>query len=123
MKICGYKELRVYQLAVELQNELFIISREFPKDELYSLVSQIRRSSRSIGANIAEAWHKRIYAAHFTSKLTDADAEQAETQHWIETAHACLYITSEKKTELADKCISIGKMIGAMIMEPKKWCK
>jgi 23S rRNA-intervening sequence protein len=77
----SFRDLLVYQKARELQREVFLISRAFPKDERFSLSDQIRRSSRSIGANIAEAWAKRRYEAHFVSKLTDADGEQYETQH------------------------------------------
>ena len=80
-KIESFRDLNVYKLPFELQQEIFILTKKFPKEELYSLTDQIRRSSRSIGANIAESWQKRLYAAHFISKLTDADAEQAETQH------------------------------------------
>ena len=79
--IASFRDLRVYQLAMELQQQIFELTRAFPKEETYSLTDQIRRSSRSVGANLAEAWHKRRYPAHFVSKLTDADAEQAETQH------------------------------------------
>src|SRR5512136_3154362 len=88
----SFRDLLVYQKARELQREVFLISRAFPKDERFSLSDQIRRSSRSIGANIAEAWAKRRYEAHFVSKLTDADGEQYETQHWIETALECGYL-------------------------------
>jgi len=80
-RIESFRELNVYKLAFELQQEIFLLTKRFPKEELYSLTDQIRRSSRSIGANIDEAWQKRLYTAHFVSKLSDADAEQAETQH------------------------------------------
>jgi four helix bundle protein len=88
-KILRFKDLRVYQLAFALQQEIFEISKRFPAEERYALTDQIRRASRSIGANIAEAWQKRRYVAHFISKLTDADGEQAESQHWLNTAMAC----------------------------------
>lgn len=82
----SYKELEVYKVSRQLSREIFSITKGFPRDEMFSLTDQIRRSSRSIGAQIAEAWAKRRYEKHFVSKLTDADGEQQETQHWIETA-------------------------------------
>jgi four helix bundle protein len=84
-KISSFRDLNVYQKAFKLQKDIFELTKEFPAEERYSLTDQIRRSSRSIGANIAEAWQKRLYPAHFVSKLTDADGEQAETQHWLDT--------------------------------------
>ena len=77
----GYKDLTVYQKASKLAMEIFYISRDFPKEEKYSLTDQIRRSSRSVGANIAEAWPKRKYVKHFVSKLTDSQSEACETIH------------------------------------------
>src|SRR3972149_3051916 len=103
----SFRDLLVYQRARELQREVFLISRTFPKDEKFSLTDQIRRSSRSIGANIAEAWGKRRYERHFVSKLTDSDGEQMETQHWIETAFDCEYISQEEANALLDKCVEI----------------
>lgn len=91
----SYRDLEVYKLSRRLSKEIFEISKKFPKEEMYSLTDQIRRSSRSIGAQIAEAWGKRNYEKHFVSKLTDADGEQLETQHWIETASDCSYISEE----------------------------
>ena len=84
-----YQELEVYKFSRKLSKEIFEITRKFPKEEMYSLTDQIRRSSRSVGAQIAEAWGKRRYEKHFISKLTDADAERLETQHWIEIAFDC----------------------------------
>src|SRR5437870_9588300 len=79
-KMSSFKDLRVYNLAFGLQQEIFQTSKRFPAEERYALTDQVRRASRSIGANLAEAWQKRRYVAHFVSKLTDADGEQAETQ-------------------------------------------
>ena len=90
--VYDFRELNVYKEARKLSLNIFNISKSFPKAETYSLTDQVRRSSRSIGANIAEVWAKRTYEKHFISKLTDADAEQQETQHWIETALDCEYI-------------------------------
>lgn len=88
----SFRDLEVYKLSRELAREIFHISKSFPKEETYSLTDQIRRSSRSVGAQIAEAWAKRKYEKHFISELTDADGEQQETQHWLETAFDCNYI-------------------------------
>ena len=85
-KISSFRELKAYQAARSLAQNLFEESKRWPKDEVHSLTSQIRRSSRSVGAALAEAWAKRSYPAHFLSKLTDADAELQEGFHWIETA-------------------------------------
>ena len=122
-KISSFRELRVYQLAFELQQDVFSLTKVFPKEERYSLTDQIRRASRSIGANIAESWQKRRYPAHFVSKLTDADGEQAETQHWLETALACDYIDKTEHRDLLAKCSRIGEMLGKMIAHPDQWCR
>src|SRR4030065_1848181 len=87
-----FKDLRVYQLAFESATLIFEVSKNWPKEERYSLTDQIRRSSRSVCSNIAEAWRKRLYVASFVSKLSDADAEAAETQVWLDLARACGYI-------------------------------
>lgn len=120
--ISSFRELRVYKLAFELQQDIFVLSRSFPRAEQYSLTDQVRRSSRSVGANIAEAWHKRRYSAHFVSKLSDADAEQAETQHWIETATACDYLSSSNRELLIEQCSHLGSMLGKMMANPEKFC-
>jgi len=88
----NFKELVAYQVGFDLSRRVFELSKAFPEEEKFSLTSQIRRSSRSIGAQIAEAWAKRKYERHFVSKLTDADGEQIETQHWVSTAFTCGYI-------------------------------
>lgn len=119
----SFRDLKMYQTAFKLQQEIFEISKGFPKEELYSLTDQIRRSSRSIGANVAEAWHKRRYQAHFVSKLSDSDAEQAETQHWLDSAMACGYISHEKHNTLLEKCMKIGRMLGSMITKPETFCR
>jgi len=121
-KIESFRDLNVYKLAVELQQEIFELTKTFPREELYSLTDQIRRASRSIGGNIAEAWHKRRYLAHFLSKLSDSDAEQAETQHWLDTSVKCKYITISQHQYLLDKCKRIGKMFGKMMNNPESFC-
>ena len=121
-RIESFHDLRVYKLSVELQQEIFALTKNFPREELYSLTDQMRRSSRSIGGNIAEAWQKRRYPAHFVSKLSDADGEQAETQHWLDTSLKCKYVSKKEHATLLEKCKKIGKMLGKMMAEPHKWC-
>jgi four helix bundle protein len=119
----SFGELEVHKLSRELAGEIFQISKSFPKEETYSLTDQIRRSSRSVGAQIAEAWAKRKYEKHFISKLTDADGEQQETQHWLETASDCNYIDKTTLKSLLNKCESIRKMLNGMISKSKLFCK
>jgi len=122
-RISSFRDLKVYKLAFELQQEIFEKSKGFPREELYSLTDQVRRSSRSIGSNIAEAWQKRRYQAHFVSKLSDSDGEQAETQHWLDTSYACGYISLDEQYALLDKCKEIGRMLGGMISNPPTFCR
>ena len=122
-RIESFRDLVVYQKAFSLQQIIFETTKSFPKEELFSLTDQIRRSSRSIGSNIAEAWHKRRYVAHFVSKLTDSDGEQAETQHWINTAYECKYISTEKCDGLVELCMEVGRILGSMISNPEKFCR
>ena len=122
-RIESFRDLRVYQKAVTLQQDIFEATKKFPKGETFSLTSQIRRSSRSIGSNISEAWHKRRYKNDFVSRLTDSDAEQAETQHWLDSALACEYINTEVHGHLMDKCREIGRMLGGMISKPESFCR
>lgn len=117
-----YRDLEVYKLSKQLSGRLFKISQGFPKEEAYSLTDQIRRSSRSVGAQIAEAWAKRPYPKHFVSKLTDADGEQQETQHWIETACDCNYVSREQASELVTQYESVGRMISSMIDKADIFC-
>ncbi|MDA3892110.1 MAG: four helix bundle protein [Salinivirgaceae bacterium] len=119
----SFKELQVYKLSRELAFEIFIITKLFPSEEKYSLTDQIRRSSRSIGAQIGESWGKRRYEKHFISKLTDADSEQFETQHWLEVSLECNYIEESVKNSLTIKCESIGKMLQSMINKSNIFCK
>jgi four helix bundle protein len=106
----SFRDLLVYQKSRQLAMEIFELTALFPKDEKFSLTDQIRRSSRSVGAQIAEAWAKRKYEKHFVSKLTDSDGKQMETQHWLETALDCEYIDQNTRTQLVDKCLEIGRM-------------
>ncbi len=119
----SFRDLEVYKLSRQLSKEIFEVSKKFPKEEMYSLTDQVRRSSRSIGAQIAEAWGKRRYEKHFISKLTDAEGEQLETQHWIEIAFDCTYISNEGTKDLLDKYVSIGNMLNSMIIKSASFCK
>lgn len=100
---------------------IFELTKKFPKDETYSLTDQIRRSSRSVCANIAEAYKKKIYPKHFVSKLSDADAETAETIVHLCFAKDCNYITAQEKVSLLDNYDQIGKMLSSMMAHPEKF--
>lgn len=116
-------ELQVYQEAFRLQQAIFRYSKEWPKEETYSLTDQTRRSSRSVGANLAEAWTKRRYPAHFLSKLTDADGELAETRHWLSTAAACGYLSDGSAVELSQCADRVGRLLGAMMRKHVEFCE
>jgi four helix bundle protein len=118
----SFRDLIVYQKAQNISNTIFQLTKVFPKEERFSLTDQIRRSSRSVGAQIAEAWAKRRYVKHFISKLTDSDGEQLETQHWIDTAEACNYIDSNIAKELNSELVQIGKMLNSMIIKANAFC-
>jgi four helix bundle protein len=121
-KVNSVRELEAYKTAFELQQEIFRVSKNFPKEETYSLTDQIRRSSRSIGANLSEAWAKRRYPAHFLSKLTDADGELQETLHWLASAEACEYLNKEQSSQLRNTAEIIGRQLGAMINRYESFC-
>jgi four helix bundle protein len=118
----SFRDLLVYRKARELSLAIFGLTKRFPKEEAYSLTDQIRRSSRSTGAQIAEAWAKRRYEKHFISELTDSEGEQQETQHWIETAFDCEYITQEEAKVLLEKSAEIGRLLGGMIAKAEQFC-
>lgn len=120
--IKSYRELTVYQRAFEQAMKIFEVTKGFPKAEQYSLTDQIRRSSRSVCTNIGEAWRKRRYPAHFVSKLTDADAEATETIIWLDFSLRCGYVDSAVHTQFSMQYEQIGKMLGAMISAPEKFC-
>jgi four helix bundle protein len=117
-----FRDLDTYKFSRQLQREIYELSKRFPLDEKYSLTDQIRRSSRSIGAQVAEAWGKRRYERHFISKLTDADAEQLETQHWIESAYDCKYLDDATCARLISKYEHLGSMINNMINKSSDFC-
>ena len=114
-------ETKVYKLAFELAMKIFIMSKRFPKEETYSLTDQIRRSSRSVCSCLAEAHRKRLYKAHFVSKVSDADMENAETQTWLEFALACQYITQKEHVELLNSSEEVGRLLSHMINNPEKY--
>ncbi len=120
-KIVSHTDLDVYRKAFETAMELFAMSKSFPKEETYSLTDQMRRSSRSVSANIAEAWRKRRYAASFVSKLSDAEAEAAETQGWIEYAVRCEYADRDHAAKLYATYEEILKTLVGMINHPETW--
>ena len=118
----SFRELIVYQKSRKVADSIFKLSKDFPKEELYSLTDQIRRSSRSIGAQIAEAWGKRRYIRHFLAKLTDADAEQLETQHWVDVCYSCKYLNDEQASNLLHDLEEIGRMLHSMMTKAEAFC-
>lgn len=119
--IVRHQDLEVYKKAFETSMKIFDISRTFPKEETYSLTDQIRRSSRSVCSNLAEAWRKRRYRAAFIAKLSDAEGEAAETQTWIEFATRCGYIDRECAKDLFVEYDEILAMLVSMISNSAKW--
>ncbi len=117
----GHRDLKVFQLAYSLAMEIFHLSKTFPREELYSLTDQIRRSSRSVAANIAEGFRKRRYPNHFVSKLTDCDAEGSETQVWIDFAFDCGYLSKENRDRLKLGYEQVGRMLSGMMADPAKF--
>lgn len=118
----SYIELDVSQLSIKVETGVFLATKTFPREEMFSLTDQARRSSRAIGAAIAEAWGKRRYVAHFISKLTDADAEQLDTQHWITVAQRCGYLNHTAADELLQLLQRIGTMLHAMMERADAFC-
>lgn len=117
-----FEELEVYKLARRLSSRIYEHTKSFPKEEKYSLTDQIRRSSRSIGAQIAEAWAKRKYVRHFESKLTDADGEQHETRHWILSAYDSQLLTEDLAVELIEQYKIVGRQLQTMINKSDDFC-
>lgn len=118
----SFRDLEVYRLSRQLSKEVFEVSKTFPRAEMFSLTDQIRRSSRSVGAQIAEAWAKRKYKKHFISKLTDADGEQLEMQHWIEIALDASYIQNDLAINFLHQYGIIGRMLNSMINKAGSFC-
>jgi len=118
----GFKDLLVYKKAFALAMEIFEVTKTYPKEEIYSLTSQIRRSSRSVCSNIAEGYRKRIYEAHFISKISDSDMENSETQVWLDFSLACNYISKEQFQDLLNKAEEVGRLLGDILKNPQKYC-
>src|SRR5512138_393522 len=118
-----FQDLLVYQKARALARDIFQLTLTFPREEAFSLTSQVRRSSRSVGAQLAEAWAKRRYEKHFVGKLTAADGEQMETQHWLESAVDCGYASQAQIEPLLQQCIEIGRLLGGMLAKAALFCK
>ena len=119
--LSGHRDLKVHKLAYKLAMEIFDASKAFPSEEKYSLTDQIRRSSRSVVANIAEGFRKRQYPKMFVSKLADADGEATETQVWLDFARDCKYLPVEKCTALKKEYEEVGRMLGSMMSTPEKF--
>lgn len=117
----SFKTLLAYQKGFSLAMEIFHLTKDFPKSELFGLTSQMIRSSRSVCSNISEGYRKRQYEKHFKSKISDADSENSETQLWLDFAEACEYISSEKKIVLQNKSEEVGKLLNYMINNPDKF--
>ena len=117
-----YKDLIVFKKAFSLAMDIFEISKSFPADEKYSLSDQIRRSSRSVCTNLGEAYRRRKYPSHFVSKLADSDAENTETEIWIQFSFDCKYIIDAQYKDFSERCAEVGRILGYMIRHPDKYC-
>ena len=117
----GHRDLRVYQLSYKLAMEIFDLTRAFPREEVYSLTNQIRRSSRSVAANMAEGFRKRRYPNMFINKLTDCDGEASETQVWIDFALDCGYMSKETHDRLTKGYQEVVKMLSSMLAHPERF--
>ncbi len=121
MSYMKIKDTKVYKLAFQLAMEIFELSKGFLKEETYSLTDQVRRSSRSVCANLAEGHRKRLYPAYFISKVSDSDMENTETQTWVDFALACKYITEIEYNQLLTLSEQVGNLLNHMIMNPEKY--
>ena len=117
----GHRDLKVFQLSYRLAMEIFNLSRTFPREEVYSLTDQIRRSSRSVAANLAEGFRKRRYPNMFINKLTDCDGEATETQVWLDFALDCGYLSKENHQKLIDGYAEVGRMLQGMMSNPNRF--
>ena len=116
-----FQELLGYKKSFDLAMSIFEVSKKFPKEEKYSLIDQVRRSSRAVCAAIAESYGKRKYPRYYVSKLTDADSENLETQTWLQFALSCEYITKIEHNELLIKSEEVGKLLNYMMNHPEKF--
>ena len=122
MRVADFKELRVYSLAFESAMQIFELTRKWPTEERYSLIDQIRRSSRSLCTNMAEAWRKRRYEAAFVSKLSDSDGESAETEVHLDFAWHCGYLPADTHAKLSDQYDRICRQLTKMMGDAGSWC-
>lgn len=118
----GFRDLKVYQLSYSLAMEIFHETKKFPAEERYSLTDQIRRASRSIPANLAEAWKKRRYERLFISKMTDCAGEAAEVEVWIDFARDCGYFKPDRHLYFRERYEEVSKMLSSMARQPEKFC-
>ena len=116
-----YKDLLAFKKSYELAMEIFVITKKFPNEEKYSLIDQVRRSSRSVCTNIVESYRRRRYKDYFISKLNDSETENDETQVWLDFSHDCKYITTEQYTNFSSKNDEVGKLVWHMINNPDKF--
>lgn len=123
MENLSFKELLAHKKAFELAMEIFDLTKKFPSEEKFSLISQIRRSSRSVCSNIAEGYRKRLYRAHFVSKISDADMENSETQVWLDFSLKCEYCDKKIYEELSAKCSEIGRLLNYIMKNPEKYLR
>ncbi len=121
MASTNFKDTSAFKKGFALAMRIFDVSKAFPSEERYALTDQIRRSSRSVCANLAEAFRKRLYPAHFVSKITDADAENSETQVWLEFSYNCKYLSEEEYLALSAQSAEVGKLLSHMIYNPGKY--
>lgn len=122
MEYRGFRDLKVYQLSYKLALDIYEATKEFPKEELFSLTDQIRRSSRSVPSNIAEAWRKRKYPKAFSNKLIDSLAEESETEVSLDFAKDFKYLPEEKYNNFLQKYDEVARMLYSMIENPEKFC-
>lgn len=117
-----HQDLKVFQKSFDVAMQIFELSKTFPKEETYSLKDQIRRSSRSVSANISEAWGRRKYEKSFVAKLTDSEGEARETQTWLQFSLACNYINEEQFSNLNNQYNEVIGMLVTMMNQSNKWC-
>ncbi|MGV3637080.1 MAG: four helix bundle protein [Flavobacteriales bacterium] len=119
--MAGFKDLITYKKAFEMSRMVFVLSKRFPKEETYSLTDQIRRSSRSVTAQMAEGYRKRRYPLSFIAKMVDSDGENAETQVWLDHAVACEYVTGKDIAPIVALSEEVGRLLADMIEDPGKY--
>ncbi len=122
-KYRGYRDLKVYQMAYQIALDIHQLTKTFPKEEKYSLTDQIRRSSRSVPANVAEAWKKRRYEKAFISKLIDCAGEAGETEVWLDFSRDFRYIKADQYQQLIERYDEVNRMLYGMVDKADKFCR